>query len=66
MRHGLDYPCCIHDHIHPCIEEEEEEATFARYTTSHMKTKHEEKKAQKIAEFFFIVQLITLQIIIKS
>jgi hypothetical protein len=25
MRHGVDYPSCIHDCIHPCIEEEEEE-----------------------------------------
>jgi hypothetical protein len=32
MRHGSNYPSCIHDHIHPCTEEEEEEeeeeATF--------------------------------------
>jgi hypothetical protein len=46
MRHEDDYPSCIHDHIHPCTkEEEEEEATFARYKTSHMETDHEEKKA---------------------
>jgi hypothetical protein len=48
MRHGADYPSCIHDRIHPCTEEEEEEATFARNTTSHMKIEHEEQKAPKI------------------
>jgi hypothetical protein len=64
MRHGADYPNCIHDCIHPCTEEEE--ATFARYTTSHMKTKHEEQKAPKIIEQIPLVQLITLQIIRKS
>jgi hypothetical protein len=71
MIHGADYTSCIHDHIHTCTEqeeeeEEEEEATFARYTTSHMKTKHEEQKAPKITEQIPLVQLITLQIIMKS
>jgi hypothetical protein len=42
MRHGVDYPSCIYDRIHPCTEEEEEEDTFARYRTSHMETDHEE------------------------
>jgi hypothetical protein len=43
MRHGTDYPGCIHDHIHPWTEEEEEEEyTFARYIKSHMETNHEE------------------------
>jgi hypothetical protein len=43
MRHGAYYPSCIYDHTHPCTEEEEEEeATFARYKTSHMETDHEE------------------------
>jgi hypothetical protein len=41
MRHGADYPSCIHDHIHTCTEEEEEEATFARKRTYHMETDHE-------------------------
>jgi hypothetical protein len=52
MRHGADYPSCIHDRIHPCTEEEEEEeeATFARYKTSHMETDHEEQKAPKMTE----------------
>ena len=50
MRHGVDYPSCIHDCIHPCTEEEEEEATFARYRTSHMETNHEELKAPKMTE----------------
>jgi hypothetical protein len=67
MRHGADYPSCIHDHIHPCTEEEEEEeATFARYKTSHMETDHEEQKAPKMTEQIPLVQLITLQIIRKS
>jgi hypothetical protein len=30
LRHGVDYLSCIHDCIHPCTEEEEEEVTFAR------------------------------------
>jgi hypothetical protein len=47
MRHGADYPSCIHDRIHPCTEEEEEEATFARYRTSHTETDREEQKAPK-------------------
>ena len=55
MRHGADYPSCIHHHIHTCTEEEEE-ATFARYTTSHMKTKHGEKKVPKIIEQIPLVQ----------
>jgi hypothetical protein len=68
MRHGTNYPSYIHDHIHPCIkkEEEEEEATLARYTTSHMKTEHEDKKAPNMIEQIPLVQLITLQIIGKS
>jgi hypothetical protein len=51
MRHGVYYPRCIHDCIHPCIEEEEEEeekSTCVRYTTSHMKTDHEEQRDPKI------------------
>ena len=47
MRHGVDYPSCIHDRIHPCIEEE---ATLSRYTTSHMKIEHEENQAPKITK----------------
>jgi hypothetical protein len=69
MIHGADYPSCIHDHIHTCTEQEEkeeEEVIFARYTISHMKTKHEEQKAPKITEQIPLVQLITLQIIMKS
>jgi hypothetical protein len=31
MKHEAEYPRCIHENIHPCIEEEEEEVTFARY-----------------------------------
>jgi hypothetical protein len=56
----------IHDHIHPCTEKEEEETTFVRYTTSHMKIEHEEQKAPMITEQIPLVQLITLQIIRKS
>jgi hypothetical protein len=63
MRHGADYPSCIHDHIHPCTEEDED--TFARYRTSHMETDHEEE-APKMTEQIPLVQLITLQIIGKS
>jgi hypothetical protein len=33
---------CIHNCIHPCTKEEEEEVTFSRYKTSHMKIDHEE------------------------
>ena len=66
MIHGVDYPSCIHDRIHPCTEEEEEEATFARYKTSHMKTDHEKQKAPKMTEQIPLVHLITLQIIRKS
>ena len=50
MRHGVDYPSCIHDHIHPCIEEEEEEDNFSIYRTSHMETDHEEKKDTKMTK----------------
>jgi hypothetical protein len=28
MKHGEDYPSCIHDHIHPCTKEYEEEVIF--------------------------------------
>jgi hypothetical protein len=49
MKHEVDYPSCIHDRIYPCTEEEEE-VTFARYKTSHMKTEHKEQKAPKIRE----------------
>jgi hypothetical protein len=63
MRHGANHPSCIHDSIHPCTEEE---ATFARYRTSHMATDHEEQKAPKMIEQIPLVQLITLQIIGKS
>jgi hypothetical protein len=67
MRHGADYPSCTHDRIHPCTEEEEEEeATFSRYRTSHMQTDHEEKKAPMMTEQIPLVQLITLHIIRKS
>jgi hypothetical protein len=65
MRHGEDYLSCICDRIHPCTEEEEE-ATFARYTASQKKTEHEEQKAPKVTEPIPLVQLITLQIIRKS
>jgi hypothetical protein len=65
MRHGADYPSCIYDRIHPCIEEEEE-TTFARYKTSHMEIDHEEQKAPKMTEQIHLVHLITLQIIRKS
>jgi hypothetical protein len=65
MRHEAAYPSCTHDHIHPCTEEEEE-ATFARYKTSHMETDHEEHKAPKMTKQIPLVQLITLQIIRKS
>jgi hypothetical protein len=60
MRHGADYPSCIYDRIHPCTEEEEEVATFAKYKTSHLETDHEEQKAPKITEQIHLVQLITL------
>jgi hypothetical protein len=51
MIHGEDYPSCIHDRIHPCTEEEEEEeSTFSRYRTSHMETNHEEMKDPKMTE----------------
>jgi hypothetical protein len=68
MRHGANYPSCIHDHIHPCTEEEEEEeeATFSRYITSHIETDHEDQKALKMTEQIPMVQLITLQITRKS
>jgi hypothetical protein len=66
MRHGAGYPSCIHDRIHPCTEEEEEEATFYRYRTSHIETDHEEQKAPKMKKKIPLVQLITLQIIRKS
>jgi hypothetical protein len=67
MKHGAYYPSCIHDHIHPCTEEEEEEeATFARYRTFDMETDHEEQKAPKMTEQIPLVQLIILQIIRKS
>jgi hypothetical protein len=66
MRHGANYISCIHDHIHPCTEEEEEEATFYRYKTSHMETDHEEYKAPKMKGQIPLVQLITLHIIRKS
>jgi hypothetical protein len=66
MRHGADYPSCIHDHIHPCTKEEDEEATFVGYRTSHMEMDHEEQKAPKMREQIPLVQLITLQIIKKS
>jgi hypothetical protein len=52
MRHGVDYPSCIYDHIHPYIEEEEEKITFSRYITSHMETDHEEMKAPKMTEHY--------------
>jgi hypothetical protein len=47
MRHGADYPSCIHDRIHPCTKEEEE-ATFARYKTSHMEIDNEDQKSPKM------------------
>jgi hypothetical protein len=50
MRHGEDYPSCIYDRIHPCTNEEEEEANFARYKTSRMETNHEEQKDPKMTE----------------
>jgi hypothetical protein len=50
MRHGANYPSCIYDRIHPYTEEEEEEATFPRYKTSHMETNHEELKDPKMIE----------------
>jgi hypothetical protein len=46
MRHGSDYPSCMHDCIHPCTEEEEEEANFSRYITYHMEIDHERKRLQ--------------------
>jgi hypothetical protein len=65
MRNGANYTSCIHDRMHP-FTEEEEEATFSRYKTSHMETDHEEKKAPKMLEQIPLVQLITLYIIRKS
>jgi hypothetical protein len=50
MRHRANYPSCIYDCIHPYTEEEEKEATFAKYRASHMETDHEEQKAPKITE----------------
>jgi len=50
MRHGADYTSCIHDRIHPCTKENEEEATFTRYRTSHMETGHEEQKAPNMTK----------------
>jgi hypothetical protein len=35
MRHGGDYPSCIHDHMHPFTKEDEEEATFERQSISY-------------------------------
>jgi hypothetical protein len=66
MRHGTYYPICIYDRIHQCTEEEEEEATFAIYRTSHMEIYQEDQKAPKMTEQISLVQLITLQIIRKS
>jgi hypothetical protein len=66
MIHGVDYPSCIYDYIHPCTKEEEEEATFARYKTSHMETDHENQKVPNMTEQIPLVQLITLQVIRKS
>jgi hypothetical protein len=56
----------MHDHIHPCIKEKEEETTFARYKTSHMETNHEEQRAPKMTKQIPLVQLTTIQIIKKS
>jgi hypothetical protein len=65
LRHGANYPSCIHGSIDPCTKEEEE-ATFARHKTSHMETDYEEQKAPKMTKQIPLVQLITLQIINKS
>jgi hypothetical protein len=35
MRHVEDYPSCIHDHIHPCTKEDEEEDTFEIQSISY-------------------------------
>jgi hypothetical protein len=49
MIHGVDYPNCVYDHIHPYTKEEEE-FIFARYRTSHMETNHADLKAPKMTE----------------
>jgi hypothetical protein len=35
MRHEADYPSCVHDGIHPCTKEDEEEAIFEIQSMSY-------------------------------
>ena len=50
MRHGADYPSCIHDRINPCTKEDEEEAIFLRSRVSHMEIDCKEQKTPKMIE----------------
>jgi hypothetical protein len=35
MRHEANYPSCVHDDIHPCTKEDEEEAIFEIQSISY-------------------------------
>ena len=47
MRHEAD---CVHNHIHSCTKEDEEEAISLRYRVSHMEIDCNEQKAPKMTE----------------
>jgi hypothetical protein len=40
MTHGVDYPSCIHDCIHPCTEYEEEEEELLLLDTKDLIWRH--------------------------
>jgi hypothetical protein len=47
MRHEANYSSCVHDGIHPCNKEDEEELFF-RSRVSHMEIGCKEQKAPKM------------------